>query len=350
MIMLRQTTLLLVMLIIVGLGIISQHAMAQIDGAKVPLHLSFQGVLIQPDGTVYADGRYAISVKLFPSAVGGTAVFEDLISTTIIGGVFNLIIGEQEPLDNVDFTQQLWIEIGLPGTSQTAFEPRTRLTTAPYAAVARQSVVAGGLTPNATGAVRSLNGAQGDVSIRATGGLVITQDGNDVTIDATAVKGIVTVTTQDSVLWVQNSSGPTVVLGVKDSSIATRHLRSTGVAAGTYGDSLRIPRITVDRDGRVSSISTVTIAPTQTTNTPIASGRYINATPNRQYTVTINTTTATPVALPALLPNARILITIDASDGATTYAISQRTLNGFTVSFAGGLAPNTSFSWMVINL
>ena len=105
---------------------------AQVDGATVPLHLSFQGVLIQPDGTVYADGRYAVSVKLFPSAVGGTAVFEDVISTTIVGGVFNLIIGEQEPLDNVDFTQQLWIEIGLPGTTQTAFEPRTRLTTAPY--------------------------------------------------------------------------------------------------------------------------------------------------------------------------------------------------------------------------
>ena len=323
---------------------------AQVDGATVPLHLSFQGVLIQPDGTVYADGRYAVSVKLFPSAVGGTAVFEDVISTTIVGGVFNLIIGEQEPLDNVDFTQQLWIEIGLPGTTQTAFEPRTRLTTAPYAAVARQSVVAGGLTPNATGAVRSLNGAQGDVNIVAAGGLVITQDGSDVTIDATAVKSIATVTTQDSVLRVQNATGPTVVLGVRDSSITTRHLRSTGVTPGVYGDSLRIPRITVDRDGRIASISTVQIGPTQTTTMPIASGRYVNATPNRQYSVTINTTTATPVALPTLLPNARILITIDSSDGTTTYAISQRTLNGFTVSFAGGIAPNTSFSWMVINL
>lgn len=326
------------------------RASAQQDGNGIPLLLSFQGVLIQPDGTVYPDGRYAISVKLFPALEGGTPVYQDVISTSIIGGVFNLLIGEQEPLDNVDFTRQLWVEIGLPGSSQTAFAPRTKLTTAPYAAVAHQSVVAGGLTPDAKGVVRSLNGAEGNVNIIATGGLIITQDGNDVTIDATAIKGIVTITTQDSVLRVQNGSGPTVALGVRDSSIATRHLRSTGVQPGTYGDSLRIPRITVDRDGRISAISMLPVGPTQTTNVPLASGRYINNSPNRQYSVTITTTNAVPVALPVLLPSARILITMDSPDGTTAYAISQRTANSFTVSFAGGLAPNTSFSWMVLNL
>lgn len=325
------------------------QAFAQ-NGTKVPLHLSFQGVLIQPDGTVYPDGRYAISVKLFTTLQGGTPVYQDEISTTIVGGVFNLIIGEQEPLDDVDFTEQLWVEIGLPGTTQTAFEPRTRLTSAPYAAMARQSVVAGGLTPDAKGAVRSLNGAEGDVNIIAAGGLIITQDGNDITIDATAIKGIVTITTQDSVLRVQNGSGPSVVLGVRDSSITSRHLRSTGVVPGVYGDSLHIPRLTIGNDGRVASISTVPVASGQTSTLPISSGRYFNTSPSRQYAVTINTAQAVPVALPELLPNARILITIDSPDGTTAYAISQRTLNSFTVSFAGGLAPNTSFSWMVINL
>lgn len=341
------TQILLACGILVAAGILLH---AQQDETRIPRLLSFQGVLIQPDGTVYPDGRYAISVKLFPALLGGTPVYSDVISTTIIGGVFNLIIGEQEPLDDVDFTQQLWVEVGLPGTAQTAFEPRTKLTTAPYAAFAQQAIVAGGLTPDATGVVRSLNGAQGEVNIVAAGGLVIRQDGNDVTIDATAIKGIVTLTTQDSVLRIQNPTGPTVVLGVRDSSISTRHLRSTGVPAGTYGDSLRIPRITVDRDGRISAISLIPVGATQTTNTPIASGRHINTSPNRQYAVTINTTTAVPVALPVLLPNARILITIDSPDGTTAYAISQRTANSFTVSFAGGLAPNTSFSWMVLNL
>ncbi|MBU3678017.1 MAG: hypothetical protein FGM32_00230 [Candidatus Kapabacteria bacterium] len=326
------------------------HLAAQGNGTRIPQLLSFQGVLVQPDGSVYPDGRYAISVKLYTSQQGGTPVYQDVISTSIVGGVFNLIIGEQESLEEVDFTQQLWVEVGLPGTSQTAFEPRTKLTTAPYAAVAQQSVVAGGLLPGAKGVVRSLNGAQGDVNIIAAGGLIITQDGSDVTIDATAIKGIVTITTQDSVLRIQNPDGPAVAIGVRDSSITSRHLRGTGVAPGTYGDSVNVPRITVGKDGRVSSITTVPVGNVQTSTLQIASGRYVNVTANRLYTVTINTTTAAPVALPVLLPNARILITIDSPDGTTAYAISQRTVNGFTVSFAGGLAPNTSFSWMVINL
>jgi hypothetical protein len=322
----------------------------QVNGDQIPRLLSFQGVLVQPDGTVYPDGRYAISAKLFPAALGGSAVYSDVVSTTVVGGVFNLIIGEQEPLDAVDFTQQLWVEVGLPGTAQTAFEPRTKLTTAPYAAVAQQAIIAGGLTPDATGVVRSLNGAQGGVNLLATGGLIIRRDGNDITIDATAIKGILTLTTQDSVLRIQNPTGPTVVLGVRDSSISARHLRPTGVPAGTYGDSLHIPRITVDRDGRISSINLIPVGATQTTNMPIASGRYVNSTPSRQYAVTINTTSAEPVAIPTMLPSARILVTIDSPDGTTAYAISQRTINSFTVSFSGGLAPNTSFSWMVLNL
>ena len=337
-------------LIAVALTLHGSVLVAQNDGAQIPLLLSFQGVLIQPDGSVYPDGRYAISVKLFDAETAGTSVYEDVISTTIVGGVFNLIIGEQEPLDKVDFTRQLWVEVGLPGTSQTAFEPRTRLTTAPYAAVAQQSIVAGSLSPNAKGVVRSLNGAEGDVNIVAAGGLIITQDGNDVTIDATAIKGVVTITTQDSVLRIQNATGPSVVLGVRDSSITSRHLRSTGVTPGVYGDSLHIPQITIGNDGRVTSVRSIPIAAGKTDALPLFSGRYTNTTPSRQFAVTINTATAAPTAISTLLPNARILITMDSPDGTTGYAISQRTATSFTVSFAGGLAPNTSFSWMVINL
>ncbi len=337
-------------LIAVALTLHGSVLVAQNDGAQIPFLLSFQGVLIQPDGSVYPDGRYAISVKLFDAETAGTSVYEDVISTTIVGGVFNLIIGEQEPLDKVDFTRQLWVEVGLPGTSQTAFEPRTRLTTAPYAAMAQQSIVAGSLSPNAKGVVRSLNGAEGDINIVAAGGLIITQDGNDVTIDATAIKGIVTITTQDSVLRVQNTTGPSVVLGVRDSSITSRHLRSTGVMPGVYGDSMHIPQITIGNDGRVTSVRSIPITAGKTDALPLSSGRYTNTTSSRQFAVTINTVTATPTAIPTLLPNARILITMDSPDGTTGYAISQRTATSFTVSFAGGLAPNTSVSWMVINL
>jgi hypothetical protein len=320
---------------------------AQTEETTIPRLLSFQGVLIQPDGTVYPDGQYVISVKLFSSPTGGSLVYSDEMSTAVIGGVFNLIIGEQITLKDVDFTQQLWLEIGLPGTAQQAFLPRTKLTSAPYAMAAHSSVVAGGLAPNAKGAVLSVNGASGNLNVSGSGGLVITRSGTDINIDASSVVGNITITTLDSVIRITSPSSSAVKLGVNDSSIASRHLRSTGVTPGTYGDSTHIPRITVGKDGRITSIST---QPLTVVTMPIASGRYVNTTPNRQYSVTINTQNSAPVAIESLLATARILVTMESSVYASSCVISNRTPQGFTIDFTGGLPPNAAFNWIVLNL
>lgn len=320
---------------------------AQTEETNIPRLLSFQGVLIQPDGTVYPDGQYVISVKLFSTLTGGVPVYSDEISTAVIGGVFNLIIGEQISLRDVDFTQQLWLEIGLPGTAQQAFAPRTKLTSAPYAMAAHTSVVAGGLAPNAKGAVLSLNGASGNLNVSGSGGLVITRSGTDINIDASSVVGNITITTLDSVIRITNQNASAVKLGVNDSSIASRHLKSTGVAPGTYGDSTHIPRITVGKDGRITSIST---QPLTVITMPMASGRYVNTSPNRQYSVTINTQNSTPVAIESLLASARILVAMESAGSSSSCVISNRTAQGFTIDFTGGLPPNAAFNWIVLNL
>lgn len=328
-------------------SISATRSWAQTDDTAIPRLLSFQGVLIQPDGTVYPDGQYLISVKLFATLTDGSAVYSDEISTAVIGGVFNLIIGEQVSLKDVDFTQQLYLEVGLPGTTQLAFSPRTKLTSAPYAMVAQSSVVAGGLSPDATGAVLSLNGAAGNVNLSGSGGLVITRNGDDVNIDASGVKGDITVTTLDSVIRISKPNSSTVRVGVNDTSIATRHLKTTGVTAGTYGDSTHVPRITVGKDGRITSITTM---PLTVVTMPIASGRYVNTTNTRLYSVTINTQLSTPVAIDNLLATARILVTMESAQGLSSCVISNRTPQGFTVDFTGGLPPNTAFNWIVLNL
>ena len=339
--------LLVLLLLSMSCSLSATRTWAQNDDTAIPRLLSFQGVLIQPDGTVYPDGQYLISVKLFSAPTDGSAVYTDEISTAVIGGVFNLIIGEQVSLKDVDFTQQLWLEIGLPGTPQLAFAPRTKLTSAPYAMTAHSSVVAGGLAPNATGAVLSLNGAAGNVNLSSTGGLVITRDGNDINIDASGVKGDITITTLDSVVRISQTNSSTVRVGVNDTSIATRHLKTTGVTAGTYGDSTHVPRITVGKDGRITSITTM---PLTVVAMPMASGRYVNATNSRLYSVTINTQQSTPVAIDNLLATARILVTMESAQGLSSCVISNRTPQGFTIDFTGGLPPNAAFNWIVLNL
>lgn len=265
---------------------VSTPLWAQMDTLKIPRLLSFQGVLIQPDGTVYSDGTYLISVKLFTAIKGGDMVYSDEISTQVVGGVFNLIIGEGVPLDDVDFTKQLWFEIGLPGTSQVAFEPRTKLTTAPYAAISQIAATAGALAPGAKGAVLSVNGAQGDLSVTGTGGLVITRNGPDINIDASGVVGNLTITTIDSVIKVLSPNGPIIKLGVNDSSIATRHLRPTGILEGVYGDSTMSPRISVGKDGRITSVQMV---PTKSTPIGTAGGDLKGTYPNPEINPTQGT-------------------------------------------------------------
>lgn len=288
-----------------------------------------------------------MSVRLFTMPTGGTPIYSDEMSTPIVGGVFNLIIGEQVSLETVDFTQQLWLEVGLPGTSQTAFSPRTKLTTAPYAVAAQSSVVAGGLAPHAKGAVLSMNGAQGNVQVTGSGGLVITRNGAEINIDATGVVGNITITTLDSVIRVTNPSASQVKLGVNDTSIAARHLKPTGVSAGTYGDSTHIPRITVSKDGRITAISS---QPLSVITVPMTSGRYINTSNTRQYSVRINTNTAYPAPIEDLLPSARIVVTMESNTASSSCVISSRSPQGFTIDFSGGLPPNAAFNWIVLNL
>jgi hypothetical protein len=47
---------------------------------------------------------------------------------------------------------------------------------------------------------------------------------------------------------------------VRDSSITSQHIVSTGVVAGTYGDPINIPSITIDEDGRITSASNVSLS------------------------------------------------------------------------------------------
>lgn len=383
-----------------------------------PLLLSFQGLLVRADGTIYPDGQYVLNARLHNSEEGGTAVWVDDISTTVVKGIFNLIMGEQVSLSNVDFTQQLWLEIALNENLQDPFKPRTKLTTAPYAAVARTAVYAGALLPGATGTVRSLNGVEGDINIIGTGGLTVSVNSQDatkeITIDASGVLGNLTLITKDNVVMVDKdvNADNTWSFYVRDSSVDSVLLKPTGVTSDVYGDSNTIARLIIGRDGRIKGVTRVPVAQraknlipnrimvsgpdgtltegerldsmqiymgrqggvpkrtimkagngislTQTQDTllisavqtielpPLHSGRHTNNTGARQYDVPITLNTAFP-AVTTLKANARVIVTMESPDGISAYTVRNRTANGFTVSFSGGLPVGASFSWLILN-
>lgn len=378
-----------------------------------PVLLSFQGVLLTQSGALFPTQQSVITIKLFYSETGNDLAWEDNVSTLIEKGVFNIILGEQVPLDSVDFERQLWVEISLPGAQP--YQKRTKLTAAPYAAIARLSGMAGGLTPDATGAVRSLNNTSGDVKLIASGGLAISVDQTtgSVFIDASGVVGNLTII-GDSVVYTKDTNG-IVRLGVNNNSIDQRHLRGTGVSAGTWGDSINIPQFTVGTDGRITGVRMIRVsrrpsnmlpnrvltsgptgelqeadplgnqqvvmgragaAPRVTTISgnrgvlvsqqndslkigldttfvnilPVASGRWTNTTTDRVYRHDIDVTTATPIAFQALAPGARIIVSVESNTAATNATVFQRSGKGFTIDFAGGLPPGSTVNWIVINL
>lgn len=399
---------------ILALAAVMLSASHMLRAQNPPVMLSFQGVLLTPSGALFPTQQSVITVKLFYSEVGNDLAWEDNVSTLIEKGVFNIILGEQIPLDSVDFEKQLWVEISLPGAQP--YQKRTKLTAAPYAAIARLSGMAGGLTPDATGAVRSLNNTSGDIKLVPSGGLAISVDettGN-VFIDASGVVGNLTIV-GDSVIYTKDTNG-IVRVGVNSNSIDQRHLRGTGVSAGTFGDSINIPQFTVGTDGRITGVRMVRVsrrpsnmfpnrvltsgptgdlvesdplgsqqvvmgradgaAPRVTTIAgnrgvlvsqqndslkigldttfvnilPVASGRWTNTTTARVFRHSVDITTATPIAFQALAPSARIIVTVESDTAATNATVFQRSGTGFTIDFAGGLPPGSTVNWIVINL
>ncbi|MFM8770407.1 MAG: hypothetical protein ACKOE4_00075 [Candidatus Kapaibacterium sp.] len=244
------------------------------QGQKIPMRLSFQGLLLRKDGTLYQDGTFNVTFELYDAESGGTKVYATTMPVVIVKGVFNMIIGEIDPLDDVDFTKQLWLDIKAPDA--LPFSKRTQLTTAPYAFVAQSAVVAGGLSADATGAVLSINKLQGNINIKAGSGITVVEDANqnEIVIDASRLLDMIDLVSGDqAVIDVKKRkvTDPTtgdektiIEVSLKDSSITKKYLSTSDAknqpnAVSFSKDSISIPQYTIDRDGRITSVTTVKV-------------------------------------------------------------------------------------------
>jgi len=235
----------------VCVSIIITTIMVGIVQAQMPRVISYQGLLTQTSGDPVIDGNYQLVMRLFNAQSGGTLLWEENHSTEVKRGLFNVYLGDQVPLTAVDMSGQLFLETAIVGGPVF---PRTRIAMVPMAMRSVLADSAKTLTQSANGFVRSLNGLQGNVQIRARNGVSISQNGDTLIMQSTVQPtGVQSLYSPDNTIRILSGNGPNAGIDVRDGAITQSKLApgsvgsnelvngsvtSSKLAAGTIPSSL----------------------------------------------------------------------------------------------------------------
>ncbi|MFZ1627156.1 MAG: LamG-like jellyroll fold domain-containing protein [Candidatus Moraniibacteriota bacterium] len=118
--------------------------------------ISFQGKVVNTNGTNVANGSYTFVFRLYDVDTGGTHIWTESKSLTVTDGIFQTNLGDTTTLPgSVDFNTDN-IYLGINFNSDGEMSPRVRFTAAPYALNAAK---VGGLTvTDTTGTLTIPNG------------------------------------------------------------------------------------------------------------------------------------------------------------------------------------------------
>lgn len=84
--------------------------------AQIPHTFTLQCTLTDATSNPLPDGIHRITVKIYNSPSGGTALYSEEFSQSIAKGVFQCTIGEKSPFPiNVNFNSQYYIGISCDG-------------------------------------------------------------------------------------------------------------------------------------------------------------------------------------------------------------------------------------------
>lgn len=142
--------------------------------------VSYQGKLTDASGQAVSDGLYNLSFLVYPAATGGTPLWSETgRKVQVTGGLFTVLLGEENPLPAGGFPEDAWLETRVAGTPLT---PRARLSSVPWALRARS---ADSVSPAA--AVTSVNSLKGDVTLAAGDNISLSQSGNTITLSGLSI-------------------------------------------------------------------------------------------------------------------------------------------------------------------
>jgi len=108
-------------------------------GVPVPMLINYQGVLTDPaTGKPVADGSYAVTFSLYDVPSGGIALWSETQTVTVEKGLFNVLLGNVNPLSLGHFTGTTYL--GIKVETDPEMTPRHQVVSVAYALYAREAV------------------------------------------------------------------------------------------------------------------------------------------------------------------------------------------------------------------
>ena len=143
----------------------------------------YQGYLTDHNGEALVDGSYEITFRLYDQDQAGQVLWTETRTVDVTGGTFSLHLGQENSLEQVDFSIARFLSLELQGETETA--ERTRLSAVPFSLLAAD--VKDGKV------VKGINGLTDQVEIVAGEGIAVTEgdDGRLIISARTGLEGAV---------------------------------------------------------------------------------------------------------------------------------------------------------------
>jgi hypothetical protein len=155
--------------------------------------ISYQG-LLENNGSP-ANGSQTMKILIYQYATGGNPLYTETQSVDVSNGLFNVLIGSVTPLlPALDFKKQYYLAVSVNGGPESS--PRSLVSFAPYAfralnadtaSYASRANFANGVSG---GAVTSMNGTWGALTLSGNNGITVMNSPPNITIGSTGVQSV----------------------------------------------------------------------------------------------------------------------------------------------------------------